>query len=78
MNFIFFFPDEMSAGTLSSYGNPHCRTPHLDKLASEQLEHHRRELENKLLDWYLHTSDTVPLEEDVRNFKNHNMEIFRK
>ena len=35
MNFIFFFPDEMSAGTLSSYGNPHCRTPHLDKLASE-------------------------------------------
>lgn len=28
----------------------------------------RRELESALLDWYLHTSDTVPFKEDNRNF----------
>ena len=34
-NLIFFMPDELRADALSCYGNPVCRTPNLDRLASE-------------------------------------------
>src|SRR6185437_4007613 len=34
-NLIFFMPDELRADALSCYGNPICRTPTLDRLASE-------------------------------------------
>src|SRR5690349_14260786 len=34
-NLIFFMPDELRADALSCYGNPICRTPHLDYLAHE-------------------------------------------
>jgi len=34
-NLILFMPDELRADALSCFGNPVCRTPNLDKLASE-------------------------------------------
>ncbi len=34
-NLIFFMPDELRADALSCYGNRVCRTPNLDRLASE-------------------------------------------
>ena len=34
-NLVFFMPDELRADALSCYGNPVCRTPNLDRLASE-------------------------------------------
>ncbi|HXE12936.1 MAG TPA: sulfatase-like hydrolase/transferase [Bryobacteraceae bacterium] len=34
-NFIFFMPDELRADALSCYGNPVCKTPNLDRLASQ-------------------------------------------
>ncbi|RPF48997.1 choline-sulfatase [Hydrogenoanaerobacterium saccharovorans] len=41
MNFVFFFPDEMSASSVSCYGNSHVQTPNMDKIASEgvRFEH---------------------------------------
>ncbi len=41
MNFVFFFPDEMSANTLACYGNRHVQTPNIDALAAEgtRFEH---------------------------------------
>ncbi len=33
-NLVFFMPDELRADALSCYGNPVCRTPHLDRLAA--------------------------------------------
>jgi len=35
MNFVFFFPDEMSASSVSCYGNPIVITPNYDRLARE-------------------------------------------
>lgn len=35
MNFVFFFPDQMSAASLSCYGNPIAKTPNYDRLAAE-------------------------------------------
>jgi len=35
MNFIFFFPDEMSASTVSCYGHPHVKMPNYDQLCEE-------------------------------------------
>lgn len=35
MNFLFLFPDEMCAGSLSCYGNKYSHTPNIDKLAEE-------------------------------------------
>lgn len=35
LNLILFMPDELRADALSCYGNPVCRTPNLDRLASE-------------------------------------------
>ncbi len=34
-NLVFFMPDELRADALSCYGNPVCRTPNLDRLASQ-------------------------------------------
>lgn len=34
-NLILFFPDEMRADALGSYGNPVCRTPNFDRLAAQ-------------------------------------------
>lgn len=35
MNFVFFFPDEMSASSVSCYGNPTVKMPNYDRLAGE-------------------------------------------
>lgn len=35
MNFVFFFPDEMSATSVSCYGNPIVKMPNYDRLAEE-------------------------------------------
>lgn len=35
MNVLFIMPDDMGKGDLSFYGNPHLKTPSIDKLASE-------------------------------------------
>ena len=35
MNFVFFFPDEMSASTVSCYGHPHVQMPNYDRIAGE-------------------------------------------
>ncbi len=35
MNFVFFFPDEMSASSVSCYGNPTVKMPNYDRLAEE-------------------------------------------
>lgn len=35
MNFLFLFPDEMCAGSLSCYGNKYSHTPNIDRLAEE-------------------------------------------
>ncbi|MGC9346802.1 MAG: sulfatase-like hydrolase/transferase [Anaerolineae bacterium] len=35
MNFLFFFPDEMRAESVSSYGHPLVEMPNFDRLASE-------------------------------------------
>ena len=35
MNFVFFFPDEMSASTVSCYGHPHVKMPNYDKACKE-------------------------------------------
>ena len=32
-NIIFLFADDQRPDTISAYGNPHIRTPHLDQLA---------------------------------------------
>lgn len=34
-NFVFFFPDEMSASSVSCYGNPVVKMPNYDRLAAE-------------------------------------------
>lgn len=34
-NLVLFMPDELRADALSCYGNPICRTPNLDRLASQ-------------------------------------------
>lgn len=33
-NVLFLISDDLAASALSSYGNPQCRTPHLDRLAA--------------------------------------------
>lgn len=35
MNYVFFFPDELRAKSLSCYGNPYIKTPNFDRLAEE-------------------------------------------
>ncbi len=35
MNYVFFFPDEMRASSVSCYGNKHAKMPNFDKLADE-------------------------------------------
>ena len=35
MNYVFFFPDELRAETLSVYGHPSIKTPNFDRLARE-------------------------------------------
>jgi arylsulfatase A-like enzyme len=35
MNFVFFFPDEMKASSVSCYGNEHVKMPNYDRLAKE-------------------------------------------
>lgn len=35
LNYIFFYPDEMRAKSLSCYGNPYVKTPSYDRLARE-------------------------------------------
>lgn len=35
MNVLFVLTDDMGKGDFSYYGNPHLKTPHVDKLASE-------------------------------------------
>lgn len=35
MNFVFFFPDEMRAESVSCYGHPLVQMPHYDRLAAE-------------------------------------------
>jgi|GEM_PF-136698 len=34
-NFIFLFADDQRADTIGAHGNPHIRTPHLDRLVAE-------------------------------------------
>jgi len=34
-NFLFIQTDQMTAFALRQYGNPVCKTPHIDKLAEE-------------------------------------------
>ncbi|OQB12684.1 MAG: Arylsulfatase [Firmicutes bacterium ADurb.Bin193] len=38
MNFIFFFPDEMRADSVSCYGNPTVKMPNYDRLAKEGVK----------------------------------------
>jgi choline-sulfatase len=38
MNFVFFFPDEMRAESVSSYGHPVVHMPNYDRLASEGVQ----------------------------------------
>ncbi len=35
MNFVFFFPDEMSASSVSCYGNPYVKMPNYDKMCEQ-------------------------------------------
>ncbi len=35
MNFVFYFPDEMKASSVSCYGNKHVKMPNYDRLAQE-------------------------------------------
>jgi arylsulfatase A-like enzyme len=35
VNFVFFFPDEMNATSVSCYGNPDVKMPNFDRLAAE-------------------------------------------
>ncbi len=35
VNFVFFLIDDLGWGDLACYGNPHVRTPHIDRLARE-------------------------------------------
>ena len=35
MNFVFFFPDEMRADSVSCYGHPLVRMPNYDRVAAE-------------------------------------------
>ena len=36
-NILFLFPDQMRAQVMGCMGNPDCKTPNLDKLASEGI-----------------------------------------
>ena len=36
-NFVFIFSDDVNRDTWGVYGNPDCKTPHIDKLASEGM-----------------------------------------
>ena len=36
-NFVFIFSDDVNRDTWGVYGNPDCKTPHIDKLAAEGM-----------------------------------------
>ncbi|GMQ61628.1 sulfatase-like hydrolase/transferase [Vallitalea maricola] len=41
----------------------------------ESYSHIRNQLEMKMLDWYMHTSDVVPMDDDNRGFKHEKWEM---
>lgn len=41
LNVLFLFADDMRADTIAAHGNPHIRTPNLDRLASSGFSFHR-------------------------------------
>lgn len=46
MNFVFFFPDELRAESLGSYGHPLVQSPNLDKLAAEGVRFEQCHVQN--------------------------------
>jgi arylsulfatase A-like enzyme len=63
MNFVFFFPDEMSASSVSCYGNPNVKMPNFDRLAGEGVRFENCIVQNPVCSpsrcslmtgWYVH------------------------
>lgn len=64
MNFVFFFPDEMSASSVSCYGNRSVRMPNYDRLAAEGTRFDQCIVQNPVCSpsrcsvmtgWYVHS-----------------------
>jgi arylsulfatase A-like enzyme len=63
MNFVFFFPDEMSASSVSCYGNPVAKMPNFDRMAKEGVRFENCIVQNPVCSpsrcslmtgWYVH------------------------
>lgn len=64
MNFVFFFPDEMRASSVSCYGNKTVKMPNFDRLADEGVRFENCFVQNPVCSpsrcslmtgWYVHT-----------------------